>query len=212
MGYGFKIIVEGPAACFSRPEIKNDRISYDVPTPGALEGMLKSVYWKPAIRYVIDQIVVFNDIAFQNIRRILSSAADTPAQWYGSAMALRNVRYGIAFHFEMTGINDDAPNPSKQYNMILRRLRKGLCFRQPCFGLLDCPVTNLQLVDAFNLDEISPIIRSQGDVDLGHMLYGLLFRDQNASVHSDDSDPVTAVYYNPHMIDGVIDVQKYTAG
>ena len=68
MGYGFKIIVEGDYACFTRPELKVERVSYDVPTPGALEGMLKSVYWKPAIRYVIDKIIVFQEIDFANIR------------------------------------------------------------------------------------------------------------------------------------------------
>lgn len=216
MGYGFKVIAEGPCACFTRPDMKTERISYDVPTPGALEGLLKSIYWKPAIRYVIDQIIVYNDIAFRNFRRQLCAYPERePADGvHRPTMALHNVRYGIAFHFEMTGISDDAPNPSKQYNMILRRLRKGLCFRQPCFGLSDCPVTSLQLVDSFDLDEISPVIRSQGDVDLGSMLYGLLFKDTDKSSGRDWNRPgipdiATAVYYNPHMIDGVIDVQKY---
>lgn len=69
MSYGFKVMVEGDYACFTRPEMKVERVSYDVPTPGALEGMLKSIYWKPAIRYVIDKIIVFNPIDFINIRR-----------------------------------------------------------------------------------------------------------------------------------------------
>ena len=69
MGYGFKIMVSGDYACFTRPEMKVERVSYDVPTPGAIEGLLKSVYWKPAIRYVIDKIIVFNPISFVNIRR-----------------------------------------------------------------------------------------------------------------------------------------------
>ena len=69
MGYGFKIIAEGDYALFSRPEMKVERVSYDVPTPGAIEGMLKCIYWKPAIRYVIDKIVVFNPIDFINVRR-----------------------------------------------------------------------------------------------------------------------------------------------
>ena len=46
MSYGFKIMVEGDYACYTRPELKVERVSYDVPTPGALEGMLKSIYWK----------------------------------------------------------------------------------------------------------------------------------------------------------------------
>ena len=52
-----------------RPEMKVERVSYDVPTPGALEGLIKSVYWKPAIRYVIDKIIIFNPITFINVRR-----------------------------------------------------------------------------------------------------------------------------------------------
>ena len=66
---GFRVMAEGEYAMFIRPEMKLERVSYDVPPPGALEGLLKSVYWKPAIRYVIDKIVVFNPIDFMNIRR-----------------------------------------------------------------------------------------------------------------------------------------------
>ena len=69
MSKGFKIIVTGDYACFTRPELKVERVSYDVPTPGALEGLIKSIYWKPAIRYVIDKIIVLNPINFENIRR-----------------------------------------------------------------------------------------------------------------------------------------------
>ena len=56
LSYGFKIMVEGDYACFTRQEFKVERVSYDAPTPGALEGMLKSIYWKPAIRYVLSLI------------------------------------------------------------------------------------------------------------------------------------------------------------
>ena len=66
---GFKIMVTGDFACFTRPEMKVERVSYDVPTPSAIEGMLKCIYWKPAIKYVIDKIIVYNPIRFINIRR-----------------------------------------------------------------------------------------------------------------------------------------------
>ena len=69
MSKGFRIIAEGDYALFTRPEMKVERVSYDVPPPGALEGMLKSIYWKPAIRYEIDRIIVFNPINFTNVRR-----------------------------------------------------------------------------------------------------------------------------------------------
>lgn len=124
---GFKIIVEGDYALFTRPEMKLERVSYDVPPPGALEGLLKSVYWKPAIRYVIDKIIVFNPIDFINIRRNevkdKVSLAKVKSQMKGAggdpciftseertqraSMLLKNVRYGIDFHFEMTGLKSD---------------------------------------------------------------------------------------------------------
>ena len=69
MSRGFRIMTEGDYALFTRPEMKVERVSYDVPTPGALEGMLKSIYWKPAIRYEIDRIIVFNPIDFTGVRR-----------------------------------------------------------------------------------------------------------------------------------------------
>ena len=99
--------------------MKVERVSYDVPPPGAIEGILKSIYWKPAIRYVIDKIIIFNPIEFMNVRRnevkdkVLYSAVknkmkgkDTDISIYTSqsrsqraAMILKNVKYGVAIHF-----------------------------------------------------------------------------------------------------------------
>ena len=152
MGYGFKIIVDGDNACFTRPEMKVERVSYDVPTPSALEGMIKSVYWKPSIRYVIDKIVVFNPIRFMNIRRnevknkVSLSAVTSAMNGRGgvpeifispemisqrAGMILKDVRYGVEFHFEMTGLRSDHEDEceEKHYNILLRRLRQGQCFR-----------------------------------------------------------------------------------
>ena len=69
MSYGFKVMVKGDCACFTRPDMKAEHVSYDVPQPGALEGILKSVYWKPVIRYVIDKIIVFKRHVIRNKNR-----------------------------------------------------------------------------------------------------------------------------------------------
>ena len=144
MSYGFKILVEGDYAAYTRPELKVERVSYDVPTPGALEGMLKGIYWKPAVRYVIDQIVVFNPIDFINIRRNeikdkvsfqnmrgQMNGTDRDPCIYASesrnqraAMVLKNVRYGVAFHFELTGLKneEETDGEKKHYNILKRRL------------------------------------------------------------------------------------------
>lgn len=239
MSYGFKVIAEGKLACFTRPEMKVERISYDVPTVGALEGMLKSVYWKPAIRYVIDKIVVFNPINFMNIRRneikdkvSLSSVrsqmngglsspvicADSSRNQRAS-MILKNVRYGIEFHFVLTGLqNEREPaGDEKHYNIILRRLENGQYFRKPCMGCSEYPVDRLYLVDGFPLDEISPDIVRMGDVDLGYMLYRLNFRDGGIPAGGNwdapvFSDSASAEYYRPHMVNGIIDVPLYREG
>ena len=65
----FKVMCGGPLACFTRPEFKVERISYEVPTPSALAGFLKCIYWKPAFQYVIDKIVVFNPIRTMCVKR-----------------------------------------------------------------------------------------------------------------------------------------------
>lgn len=230
----FKIIVTGDYACYTRPEMKVERVSYDVPTPSALEGMLKAVYWKPAIRYVIDKIVVFNPIDFINIRRNevkekismrnvknQMSGGDASPVLYASeqrtqraGMLLKNVMYGIEFHFELTGICSERGEESdeKHYNIILRRLRNGQAFHQPCLGCREFPVRTIKLVDEFDLSEVSHELK--GSIDLGYMLYGMKFKDGGIPLNGDwenpkFSDSAEALFYRPNMVDGVIDVKKY---
>ena len=69
MAYGAKLRVWGACACFTRPEMKVERVSYDVMTPSAARGILEAVHWKPAIRWVIDRIHVLKPIRFQSFRR-----------------------------------------------------------------------------------------------------------------------------------------------
>ena len=236
MRYGFRIIVEGDYACFTRPELKVERVSYDVPTPGALEGMLKSIYWKPAIRYVIDKIIVFHEIDFVNIRRnevkdkILYSSVKNQMNGKGSnpclftsesrsqraSMVLKNVKYGVEFHFELTGLRDEKEEngENKHFNIIKRRLEKGQYFRRPCMGCSEFPVKRIEMVEEFDENLISSRILEMGDVDLGFMSYRVAFSDQGRPLNGDwenpkFSDKASTIYYRPHMINGVIDVKKY---
>lgn len=232
----FKIIVDGDYALFSRPELKVERVSYDVPTPGALEGLLKSVYWKPAIRYVIDKIIVFNKIDFANIRRnevkdkvsyssvkramrgddvdLCIYADESRSQ--RASMVLKNVMYGIEFHFEMTGIRSDHEdeNEKKHYNIIKRRLENGQCFRTPCLGCSEFPVRSIRLVEDFDLSKIDDEILAMGDFDLGFMSYRVEFEDKGMPINGNWDEPkfsdnARTRYYRPHMIGGVIDVERW---
>lgn len=236
MSYGFKMIVEGDYALFTRPESKVERVSYDVPTPSALEGLIKSVYWKPAVRYRIQRIIVFNPIRFMNVRRnevkskvLLSKVksqmkGDNSPEIFTaeersqrSSMVLRDVKYGIEFCFELTHLrseNDDE-GEKKHYNILKRRLEKGQCFRQPCLGMREFAVNRIALVEDFDYDAISSELK--GVTDLGYMLYRMQFKDGGKPVNGDwenprFSDTADAVYYHPYMIDGIIDVGKYMEG
>lgn len=231
----FKIVVEGDYACFTRPEFKVERVSYDVPTPGALEGMLKSIYWKPAIRYVIDKIVVFNPIesvnirrnevkdkvSFQNMKNKMNGGDSNPeiitseSRSQRNALVLKNVKYGISFHFELTNIQNERSKQignerAKHYSIIKRRIENGQFFRVPCLGCSEFSVRRIELVDAFDHSKIDRSIR--GDVDLGFMIYKVIFTDDKIRENwseSDFSDNAMSIYYHPHMINGIIDVKKY---
>lgn len=69
MSYGIILKISGDYALFSRPEMKVERVSYDVITPSAARGILDAIYWKPQMRWIIDEIIVLNPIRFTNIRR-----------------------------------------------------------------------------------------------------------------------------------------------
>ncbi|MCD8208810.1 MAG: type I-C CRISPR-associated protein Cas5c [Bacteroidales bacterium] len=233
----FNIIVEGDYACFSRCEAKVERMSYSVPTPTAMEGLLKAVYWKPAIRYVIDRIVVYNPIKFICVRQnegkdkvLLASVKNQmrggdkdPTVYMKESISqratlmLRDVKYGISFHFELTGIRSDHEDEcdAKHASIINRRLRGGQYFKAPFLGCRDFTAKSVTLVDS--LDETGVDESLKGDIDLGVMLYDLNFKDnteklkENWDVSRYCTDEADAVFYHPHMVDGVIDVARYRA-
>ena len=160
MSYGIKLKVYGDYACFTRPEMKVERVSYDVITPSAARGIIEAVYWKPAIRWVIDRIHVLNEIKFTNIRRnevsqkisasnvkkIMNSGKGRLYQIASedrqqrAAMILKDVCYIIEAHFEMTEKVGPSDTPEKHYNIALRRMRQGQCYHQPCLGTREFPL------------------------------------------------------------------------
>lgn len=220
MGFGIKIKISGDYALFSRPEMKVERVSYDVPTPSAMVGLLSNIYWHPGVKYVIDKIYVYNEIKFSNIRRNevneKLSYNDVKAQMkktksdisiYTSenitqraSLLLKDVSYGIEAHFELTDEKSEDMNEKKCYNILLRRLNKGQYFNAPCLGCREFSA-KVEYVDG-DLPESSLI----GDVDLGYMLYDLQYKKDENGNATDNADPR---FYRPHMVNGVIDVGKY---
>lgn len=212
MGFGIKVDISGPRACFTRPEMKAERVSYDIITPSAARGILEAVYWKPAIVWRIDRITVLNEIKFSTFRRNelggklsyetarrlangkdeLLYADSTEDRQQRQTLYLRDVRYVVEAHFEMTDKAGSEDVPEKHYNIALRRLRKGQCFNQPYLGCREFAVDDIRLVE----DEALPESFYEGrKVDLGFMLYDIDFEHDMAPQ-----------FFRARMKDGVVDV------
>ena len=193
MGFGIKLKVEGDYACFTRPEMKVERVSYDVITPSAARGIFEAIYWKPAICWKIDRIHVLNPIKFDNIRRnerpgkiplskvknafiggdidlYQDSTKDTIQR---SSLVLRDVCYVIEAHFEMTDHAGPEDNVEKHYNIVLRRIRKGQCFHHPYFGCREFPV-KFELIER-EAPESYYRGKKDRERDLGFMLFDIDF-------------------------------------
>src|SRR5262245_36921832 len=157
MSYGVSLKIWGSRACFTRPEMKAERVSYDVITPSAARGIIEAIHWKPAIRWVVDKIHVLKPIRFESIRRNevgKKASADTIAQKMAAgtveglclyvdsenvrqqraATILRDVAYVIEAHFERTPRAADDDTEAKHLAMFNRRAAAGQCFHRPCLG------------------------------------------------------------------------------
>lgn len=215
MSYGITIRIRGEYALFTRPEMKAERVSYDVITPSAARGLIEAIYWKPAIRWVIDRIHVLNEIAFTNVRRNevsekvsareaqrrMNGACDaffldaTKYRQQRAALVLKDVDYIIEAHFDMVpeqaGPED---TPAKHYNIALRRLRKGQHYHAPCLGTREFGA-RVELIE----DGVVPPSALKGQRELGYMLYDLDFSDP---------DDIKPMFFKATLQDGVLDLSS----
>ena len=207
-----KVEVWGDYACFSRPEMKVERVSYDMITPSAARGILEAIYWHPGMKWRIDRIYVLSPIRFMNIRRnevqsVISARNVRTVMTGGSqplwidtgkdiqqraAMVLRDVHYVIEAHFEMTPRALAGDNPGKFQDIMKRRLSRGQCYHQPYFGCREFPVSFRQ----YEKDEIITAYNDQ-DKDLGFMLYDLDYSDLQE---------IEPMFFRAVMKNGVLDL------
>jgi len=138
-----RLRVWGDNACFTRPEMKVERVSYDVMTPSAARGILEAIHWKPAIRWVIEQIDVLNPIKWESVRRNEVGSVMSPRtagiyiedhRQQRAGLFLRDVNYVIHAHFEMTDKTGNEDNMGKHLDIFVRRAEKGKCFHRPYLG------------------------------------------------------------------------------
>lgn len=203
--------VWGELACFTRPEFKVERVSYDVITPSAARAIFEAIFWKPAIRWEVTRIEVLAPIRTASIRRneVGATASTRKRQIYiednrqqKSAIMLRDVRYRIYARQVFLPVGkrktNDRPdsrdeNPGKYNAMFERRARNGQCFNQPYLGTRECSAS-FRFVGDEKDKALQPIPESR---DLGIMLYDMDFTDPRN---------IKPMYYHPVMVDGTIEV------
>jgi CRISPR-associated protein Cas5d len=193
--------VAGDYACFTRPEMKVERVSYDVMTPSAARAILDAILWKPAIRWKVHRIDVLKPIRWMSLRRnevgavaSIDSAKEAMTKGCGSlglfveeerqqraGLFLRDVAYRIHASFSLTKDAGSGDNEGKFAEMFVRRARSGQCFNQPYLGCREF-ACDFRYVDSPSASEI-PATRDLGfgePRDLGFMLYDLDFGEPAA--------------------------------
>lgn len=204
-----KMEVWGEYACFTRPEMKVERVSYDVPTPSAARGMVESVYYHPGLKWHVDKIYVCKPIRFTNIlrnevaskisvRNVLTEANGKKRSYIDrnadiqqrATTMLRNVHYVIEAHFEMTDKANPSDNPGKFQDIVKRRLRSGQAYMQPYLGCREC-TAHFRLWDGGDIPTIDETR------DLGYMLYDMEYSDP---------ENIQPMFFRAQMVHGVIDL------
>ena len=203
--------VWGPYALFSRPELKVERTSYDVPTPSVARGMVEAIYYHPGLQWHIDRIYVMNPIRFVSIRRnevmskisarnVRQAAQGGKQELYlaapqeivqRSSLLLQDVHYVIEAHFDMTDKASPSDNPGKFQDIVTRRMERGQCFNRPYLGCREFSA-------AFRRWPGGKIPTISETRDLGLMLYDFDYTDPQQ---------ITPTYFRAKLENGVLNVQ-----
>ncbi|MGP8174264.1 MAG: type I-C CRISPR-associated protein Cas5c [Terracidiphilus sp.] len=214
----FCLEISGDLACFTRPEMKVERMSYDIITPSAVRAVFESILWKPAIRWQPERIEVLAPIRWTTIRRNevgskLSAANVKSAMQRGAgvvalyveeerqqraSLLLRDVRYRVIASLLLTGRAGAEENTQKFAEMFVRRAEKGQCINQPYLGCREF-ACDFRLVEPSEGAATIPV-ELRGERDLGWMLYDLDFRDA--------ASPQPR-FFQARMKDGIVNVPPW---
>lgn len=232
MNHGILLHVSGDYALFSRPEMKVERVSYDVMTPSAARGILEAIYWKPQIRWIIDEIHVLNPIRFTNIRRNeiaskipvkggngVNAAMRDPAirpsidvaenRQQRASLILKDVAYLIKAHVHLfnTRLEKNGPDapPNEAAGKHLEMFKRRARKGQAFHQpYFGCREFPVlfQLIESA-AELPSPDPSLSGEKDLGFMLHDIQF-DQNPSTKAVKS--TTPHFFRAQMTNGIIHV------
>lgn len=222
-GPTLKLRAKGPLAIFTRPELKTERVSYEVPTPSAVRGIFEAICWKPAIQWHVERIYVFNEIAFTAMKRNeLNNKSVMPSKqmmdsgvrefMYGiysinvedgraqrNTVALRHVDYQLEAFFTLTERAGPGDNIFKFIDMFSRRLEKGQHFHQPYFGCRECIAEILPPVENPKEHAISV------SKELGIMLWDIEFGSGEVRKN-------TPLFFNAKLENGIMEIPLHPIG
>lgn len=209
----FRMRTRGDNACFTRPEMKVERVSYDVMTPSAARGILEAILWKPAIFWRVLQIDVLRPIRWESVRRnevgaVIPAGTVKKAMNQGkgtlgmyiekerqqrAGLFLREVDYVIHAEFVLTEKAGPEDNVTKFEQMFIRRSSNGQCFHRPYFGCREFPVD----FEFLPRDSDSPVPIDESR-DLGWMLFDMDYSGK---------EPMPQ-FFHARMENGVIDLRN----
>lgn len=207
----YKIRIRGPLACYTRPELKTERVSYEVITPAAARGVIEAVLWKPAISWQIRRISLLSPPRFVQFKRNevntrISVRNALQAERTGDALdfyadddraqrntvALRDVDYAIEARMVMTSRRGPDDNARKFDDMFRRRLERGQFYMAPYLGCREFPA----IVEPYD-GSPSPIMSENRDL-------GLMLHDIHHGAGSSQ-----AVYFHAYIKNGIIEVPEW---
>jgi len=189
----------GDYACFTRPEMKVERVSYPVITPSAARGVLEAIFWEPQMYYLIDAIRVVKKGRWFSFRRnevqkVISGfqtwmkspekvsyieASDNDTRTQRNMLALQDVEYLITAEVRLSELGNGDPHGLPKYlSEIERRARSGKCFHRPCLGVREFAADFEWVEDAQAALERDNLNWQSFNDDPGLMLYDLF--DANA--------------------------------
>ena len=200
---GVQLYISGELACFSRPELSVERVSYDAMTPSAAVGVLEAIHWKPAIRWLVDRITVLRPIRHVQYRhnevsvrasagRSQINVASPSNRMQRTTLALRDVAYVIDAHFELTDKAGPDDPPGKHLSQFNRRASRGQCWQRPSLGQREMIADRWSIPDSSTIPD--PALN--GERDLGLMLHSLDYEAQRPR------------WFRAVMRDGVINVPQ----
>jgi CRISPR-associated protein Cas5d len=174
----YRLLVWGDYACFARPELRVERVSYPIMTPSAACGALGSVFWKPQFAWQVERIDRLRPVRFEQVRRnevAVKASRDRPGivvdqeRQQRAMLMLRDVAYVIHARPRLTAKAGPDDTLAKYAKMFERRAGAGQCFQRPCLGAREF-AANFRLLDPDETDP--PAYGAVASEALGWVFYG----------------------------------------